>query len=512
MQIFKTLKPSFFLNLNLIRFLSFVLFGINAYGQAPIIQWQKALGGLVQDEAYKVIPTSDGGYITIGYAASTDGDLVNINGIGAWIIKLNNLGVIQWQRKQGLSNRQQILDVKQTSDGGFVMVGSTEGSTNAIPNQGGKDFLVLKLNNLGVVEWQKAYGGGDDEKAFSVQQTTDGGYIVAGKSNNYDGNIYPVNGDVIGFHGGTDGWIIKINSIGVLQWQNTLGGTGHEDFSSVIQIIDGGYVTAGNYGISFWLTKYNSNGVVLWNKTFLNSDEAFSVQQTTDGGFILAGSSVSNIYTITSPNFTVIKVTSEGIVEWRKDYGGSNGDYAYSIIQESDGSYIVAGSTSSSYSGDLTVTNGETDCWIIKISSTGNIIWKKRIGGGNIDVAYDINKTTDGGYIMAGRTNSTAGDVTGFHGGLSDAWIVKLGFGLLSNTTSTISKFEIFPNPTSYSFSIQENNSTIDMIEIYDNVGKLVCKKYSNFENIDVSNLQKGMYLIKIQSQNETQISKLFVI
>ena len=163
MQIFKTLKPSFFLNLNLIRFLSFVLFGINAYGQAPIIQWQKALGGLVQDEAYKVIPTSDGGYITIGYAASTDGDLVNINGIGAWIIKLNNLGVIQWQRKQGLSNRQQILDVKQTSDGGFVMVGSTEGSTNAIPNQGGKDFLVLKLNNLGVVEWQKAYGGGDDE-------------------------------------------------------------------------------------------------------------------------------------------------------------------------------------------------------------------------------------------------------------------------------------------------------------------------------------------------------------
>jgi len=293
----------------------------------------------------------------------------------------------------------------------------------------------VKLDETGNIQWQKYLGGSDGDGAFSIQQTSDGGYIVAGVA-------YSNDGDVSGNHGDSDYWIVKLDETGNIQWQKCLGGSREDVAKSIQQTSDGGYIVAGitpsndgdvsgNHGSAdYWIVKLDETGKIQWQKCLGGSDGdgAFSIQQTSDGGYIVAGVAYSNDGDVSGnhgdSDYWIVKLDETGKIQWQKCLGGSSYDEAYSIQQTSDGGYIVAGYTYSN-DGDVSGNHGDFDYWIVKLDETGNIQWQKCFGGSSYDYAQSIQQTSDGGYIVAGWTESNDGDVSGNHGN-SDYWIVKL--------------------------------------------------------------------------------------
>jgi Secretion system C-terminal sorting domain len=354
---------------------------------------------------------------------------------------------IQWQKCLGGSANEVAYSIEQTFDGGYIVAGAANsndgdvaGNHSTMPNN---DYWVVKLNSTGSIQWQKCFGGSGDDQAHSIQQTADSGYVVAGYSNSNDS-------DVTGNHGGYDYWVVKLTASGNLQWQKCLGGSAEDRAYSVQQTADGGYIIAGksfsnngdvsgnNGSNDCWIVKLSAAGNIQWQNDLGGSsyDEAQSVQQTTDNGYIVAGFTFSNDSDVTGNHggydYWVMKLSGIGSLQWKQCYGGSANDMAYSVQQTVDGGYIVGGYT---YSNDGDVTGNHsvnTDYWAVKLSDTGNIQWQKCLGGNNQDYATSIKQTTDGGYIMAGGTYSFDGDITTCNPGLRDEWVVKLsGTGTL---------------------------------------------------------------------------------
>ena len=251
--------------------------------------------------------------------------------------------------------------------------------------------------------WNQTYGGTDFDSASSVQQTSDGGYILLGNTRSYGA-------------GDHDFWLVKADSNGNEQWNQTYGGTEHDWASSVQQTSDGGYIlvgiTSGAGDTDFWLVKADFNGNEQWNQTFdctYPFDSVSSVQQTSDGGYILAGDLKSSRAYLS--DFWLIKTDSNGNEQWTQTYGGTGWDRAHSVQQTSDGGYILAGHTSSYGAGDF-------DFWLVKADSNGNEQWNKTFGGAYDDGAYSVQQTSDDGYILAGYTQS--------YGAVgNDFWLVK---------------------------------------------------------------------------------------
>ncbi len=346
----------------------------------PSIQWQTTLGGSLYDEATSVTQTSDSGYIVAGNVLSTDGDVMGNNGlIDFLIIKISNSGNVQWKKNLGGSSVESSYAIRQTIDGGYIIAGFTESFDGDVSgNHGFRDAWVVKLSSIGNVEWERAYGGTGWEEAWCIEQTFDGGYIVAGRANSNDG-------DVTGNHAGSlDFWILKLNSIGNIEWQKSLGGS--------------------------------------------NEDTAHSVKQTSDGGYIIIGEANSNDGDVTGSNgdtdFWVVKLGSDGELVWQNSLGGTGLDVGTEIHEISNG-YIASGFVGSNNTGDVTGQHGFFDCWVVKLDIEGELVWQKSFGGSNLDYGYSGIPTTNGGYVLAGSTGSDDGDVIGNNGG-QDVWILKI--------------------------------------------------------------------------------------
>jgi hypothetical protein len=272
-------------------------------------------------------------------------------------------------------------------------------------------ILLLVLMNVGcaetapIEEWSRTFGGGECDRAESVQQTDDRGYIVVGETHSYGA-------------GEGDLWLIKTDTEGNEEWSRTFGGSDSDWGRSVQQTTDGGYIVAGctmPYGVGLqdlWLIKTDFGGNEEWSRTFggSGSDCAGSVQQTTDGGYIMAG--VTGSYGVGECDLWLIKTDFGGNEEWNRTFGGSDGDMALSVQQTYDSGYIVAGATRS-YGAD------GCDLWLIKTDSKGNEGWNKAFGGREYDEAYSVQQTNDGSYIVAGRTDS-------YGAGKSDLWLIKI--------------------------------------------------------------------------------------
>lgn len=285
------------------------------------------------------------------------------------------------------------------------------------------------------IEWQKSLGGSNQDYAYSIDQTFDGGFIAAGWSNSN-------NGDVTGNHGLLDYWITRLDPSGNLIWQKSLGGSNDDQASFIEQTTDGGFIVTGSTasnngdvatnhgGDDYWVLKLDSTGDIVWQKSLGGSgnDEAFSVRQTTDGGFIVAGVSASSDGDITGNHggrdYWIVKLDSTGNLVWQKSFGGSSYDEATSIDLTTDGGYIVTGWAKST-DGDVTGNHGNYDYWSVKMDGSGNMIWEKSYGGSTYDQPWFISQTGDGGYVISGYSSSSNGNVSGSHGGY-DNWIIKL--------------------------------------------------------------------------------------
>ncbi|HKR05656.1 MAG TPA: T9SS type A sorting domain-containing protein, partial [Bacteroidia bacterium] len=272
--------------------------------------------------------------------------------------------------------------VQQTTDGGYIIAGWTYSY-----GAGSGDVYLIKTDAFGDTLWTKTFGGVYDDRGYSVQQTTDGGYIIAGYTTFFVVNYYDV-------------YLIKTDANGNLLWAKSYGGStlGGDVGYSVKQTADGGYIISGRTysfggGGNIYLIKTDANGDSLWTKT-LDEDKGWSCQQTTDGGYIITGSfgNSNDVY--------LIKTDTNGNSVWTKNYGGIFTDYGYSVLQTSDGGYIISGETNSFSAGDR-------DAYLIKTDTIGNMLWSKTFGGTGDDSGWFVQQTIDGGYIITGTCGIT---------------------------------------------------------------------------------------------------------
>jgi hypothetical protein len=371
------------------------------------IQFERAFGGTGYDQANSIVQTTDGGYAVAGVTNS-----FGAGNYDFYIVKLDGSGNPQWSKTVGGTGDDEVSPIIRTTDGGYAVAGFTNSF-----GAGGYDFYIVKLSSTGGLQWSKTVGGTGTDEVSSIVQTTDGGYAVAGVTNSFGA-------------GGYDFYIVKLSSTGGLQWSKTVGGTGTDEVSSIIQTTDGGYAVAG-YTTSFgagnydmYIMKLDVNGNIQWSKTVggINADYASCVIQTSDGGYAAAGE--TNSFGAGNNDMYIVKLSSNGGLQWTRTVGGTSFDYANSIIQTTDGGYAVAGSTTSYGAGN-------NDMYIVKLDGSGNLQWSRTVGGSNAEYGYSIVQTTDGGYTLAGTTTS-------FGMGSYDMFVVKLDAGgnTCANTTS----------------------------------------------------------------------------
>jgi Ricin-type beta-trefoil lectin domain-like/PA14 domain/Secretion system C-terminal sorting domain len=431
-----------------------------AQAQTPTLAWQKLFGGDVNEDIVTIQPTTDGGYIVAGSTTSSNsGDIgLNhgaVNGTAdCWVAKLNASGALQWKKTLGGDITEVITSIQQTKDGGYILIGTTNSfnsgnvGTNNHGGPGDEDCWVVKLNASGTVQWQKLLGGNNTDNGVAIKQTTDGGYILAAKT------LSSNSGDVGLNHGGNDYWIAKLGTTGAIQWQKTLGGSNEESVSDIQLTADGGYIVSGTTNSSntgdvglldgrthSWLVKLNGSGTIQWQKSLglnrTDGDSVLSIQQTADGGYITVGSSGYVSASFTNTDARIVKTNATGTIEWEKTLGGNDADIAVSIQQTRDGGYIMVGYTNSSNSGVIGATKGDFDGWIIKLNASGILEWQKTLGGDRGDLFRTVRQTADGGFIIAGWTNSSnSGDIGANRGG-SDFWVVKLNASNPSNLDPT---------------------------------------------------------------------------
>jgi Secretion system C-terminal sorting domain len=506
--------------LNLLVFLS----SLFVAAQAPAIQWQKTFGGSSLEFGRIILQTSDGGYVIADTTNSNDGDVSGYHGGGdIWVAKTDSLGNIIWTKTLGGTDSEFVNSIKQTTDGGYVIAGQTSSTNGDISgfNGGFEDVWIVKLDSLGNLLWQKALGGTSSEESGDIVQTTDGGYIVACST-------YSNNGNVSGNHGSYDFWVVKLNSLGTVLWQKALGGTSAEYARSIQQTTDGGYIIAGytssNDGnvsgyhgnVDFWIVKLNNLGVISWQKTFggTSQDLAQSVQQTADGGFIVAGQTLSNNGDVTNNQGTsdcwIIKLTNLGTISWQKTFGGNNNDSANRIENTIDGGYIFIGRTESN-NGDVVGNHGTSDAWVVKLNQTGQISWQKTLGGTFQEYGRSIQQTSDGGYIIATQTYSTDGDVSANQGN-SDFWAIKLNATLGNQSFYNQHELKLYPNPATSIINIDvQDSKVIKNLVFTDIMGKEVLKQNtpllkSNNISVNIENFQVGLYFVKIETEEKTKI------
>jgi hypothetical protein len=402
----------------------------------PVVErnWQRSVGGSDDEGVWSVLHTNDGGYLIGGYTYSTDGDVTGNHGWDdAWIVKLGPAGNLLWQKCLGGTDFDSARSTIQTSGGGYLVTGFTDSNDGDVSgNHGWSDMWALKTDSSGNLVWQKCLGGTDDESSRSVIETTDGGYLLAGYTWSDDG-------DVSGNHGSSDYWIVKIDNLGNLIWQKCFGGSEYDHAYSVIETSDGGYLVAGysysndgdvsgNHGNSdYWVINIDKSGNLIWQKCLGGSDfeYAHSVIETSDGGYLVAGYSYSNDGDVSgnhgNSDYWVINIDKSGNLIWQKSLGGSDDDHAYSVIETSDGGYLLAG-YSWSDDGDVSGNHGYGDYWVVKLDNSGNLIWQQCLGGSDYDGAYRVVQNTDGRYFIGGDSESNDGDVSGNHG-WSDIWV-----------------------------------------------------------------------------------------
>ncbi len=342
-------------------------------------QWSQVIGGSEPEFSYSIIQTTDGGYAAVGFIYHSDGwcDL--------WLLKMDASGNKQWN--QNLDNHaiESQFKVIQTRDGGYAIAGSSLAGYN--------DFKLIKTDSSGKIQWNKTYGGEGDEKAYSLVQTSDEGYAIAGSA--------------WGPSSGTPYfWLVKVDSTGSEQWSQMYQYSGCESGANCLIVTkDGGYALAGYVVLAdgredFRLVKTDSAGKMLWSETYGTSDKdiAYSVVQTTDGGYALAGyTGIINW----RGDFWLVKTDSAGKMLWNRQYGGSYEEFgAYSLVQLNDGGYALAGGL-----GLAEPSSGVRDFLLVRADSSGVQLWNRTYGGSSDDYVTSMVKTNDGAYVLIGSTN-----------------------------------------------------------------------------------------------------------
>lgn len=353
-------------------------FNVDVLVEAPSIVLIQTRGGPNGEGPSSLVVTSDGGYAMAG---NKNDDF--------WLAKISASGGNEWIKNYHQRTSAKANSLVQTSDGGYVIAGRAAGG----------DFLLVKIDASGDKEWSETYGGEGYDAAWSLVVASDGGYAIVGETDSFG-------------LGGRSAWLVKTDEYGNMEWNQTYGGTEWAYAYSLVVASDGGYAITGStaeiiggtypsyiYDRDFWLIKTDKFGNIEWTQSYggPETDVAYSLVETSDGGYAIAGR--SHLSSNGTSDFWLVKTDAYGNMLWSQTYGGIDNEIAYSLVETSDGGYAIAGHTESFGAGDK-------DFWLVKTDGSGNMEWHQTYGGTESDQAYSVVEISDGEYALAGFTES----------------------------------------------------------------------------------------------------------
>lgn len=502
------------------------------------VTFQKTFGGLDLEQCETIQQTSDNGYILGGLTFNS-----SLNNFDIYIVKTDSTGNTVWTKTFGNNFSEWGNSVTQTIDGGYVFAGISQIADTLY------NLYLIKIDANGNNQWTKIMDGIFSEEGMSVQQTNDSGFVITGVVTSFGAGL-------------EDFFLVKTNANGDFLWTKTYGGTSNDLGYSVQQTSDSGYVISGVAdrngpgNTNVCLIKTDVNGDTLWTRKLGGADIEYGyyVQQTTDGGYIITG--FTNSFGAGGYDVYLIKTDASGYLLWSKTYGGAASDVGFAVEQTTDGGYIITGISQS-------FGLGENDIYLIRTDSMGDSLWTKRIGGTGPDNGFSVHQTSDGGFIIGGYTES-------FGIGNSDAYLIKTdaygNSGCNEEPTATIISipstqvensgmtvtsptpivnnptifvgsvgienticisdginvitrdgFDIFPNPANGKLAIRSVQLPIKAIAIMNVLGEQILAAHlptSNFLfqfEMDISGLTPGIYFVKVQSEKGNAVKKLIV-
>ncbi len=463
------------------------------YAQTPDTLWTKTYGGNNYDSGESVQQTFDGGYIIAGFTRSFGAGSADV-----YLIKTDENGDTLWTKTYGGTGSDAGTSVQQTLDSGYIVVGGAD----LTPTTG--MLYLLKTDHFGDTVWTEKFGGGGKEEGYSVQQTIDGGYVAAG----YTLTFGP---------GYSAFYLVKTDLLGNLLWTKTYGGDDWDFGFSVQQTTDSGYIMCG-FTTSFgaggqdvYLVKTDAQGDTIWTKTYgdTGDDCGYAAMQIADGGYAMTGYTA---YGAGGGDVCLIKTNAQGELQWIKAYGGTDHDWGYSLYETADGGYIIAGGTRSFGSGD-------DDAYILKTDENGDSLWTRIYGGTAYDWFESVQQLTDFGYIIVGTTQSFGTDS-------SSVWLLKMEpdtLGIEEHRITCSNRFflKTYPNPCrkelQIGYMLTENVRV--SISMYDITGKIVRCFYSNTQTpgrheriLDLADLPQGVYFVRLNTEEHGEITKLVVL
>jgi hypothetical protein len=511
--------------------LFFTLFFLSVFSisfSQQIMEWQHSYGGTSDDMNPCVIKTTDNGLLIAGSSQSNDVDVSINNGFyDIWVVKTDVSGNPGWQKSFGGSQNDFICKEMQSSDGNYFLLGSSQSSDGDLTlNKGGSDLWLLKINTSGDIIWQKTYGGSSNDKGNNLIEMSNGKLMIIGETESADG-------DITSNHGLNDIWLLCLNPDGSLNWQKTYGGS-NDDYGQAMDETDSSmFILAGHtysddgdiithYGqtdkCDYFAMKIDSTGNLKWAKNFGgNENDNLSGMCTTYDGFLLYGNSNSDNGNITGCHGLIdgwmIKINPCGGVQWQKSVGGSGDDYISGIIQREDSYLCLAGTTYSS-DGDIALNKGESDCWLLLLDPSGPLQWSTTFGGSMSDITSSVAMIDDANTVIGASTYSSDGDITN-NIGLYDYWIIKAtNPASVNDIAISENNFIISPNPSSGFINIISLNNicTNTSLNLLDISGRSILQKeYDNFNSatMDLSSIPAGIYILKIFCDHQDYYLKI---
>ncbi|MEZ4875384.1 MAG: hypothetical protein R2793_08030 [Flavobacteriaceae bacterium] len=420
-------------------------------GFAGEIDWIKTFGGSDLDQAIAIVEANDGNFIVAASTRSIDGDVTNKTTTDSdyWLLKISPTGTLLWNKTYGGSEDDVATNITKTSDGGYALAGYSRSANNECSNQsnaGFHDYWLLKIDAEGNEQWCQDFGYPGSDQAFDFFETQDGGFFATGffdvsASGGEGNNDRAQNGEM---HGVGEFWAIKMDSQGDFIWTRYFGGYNNDRSYDALQTPDNGFLLIGssesiaeensdiefNHGsYDYWAVKVSSDGVKEWTKTYGGAeiDVAYAITPTADGNYFMVGDSrstdqdVSSIYG--NADVWLTKISPSGQLLMQKNYGGTQFDSAKSIYPIADGNFLISGSTRS-LGNDVSANKGENDAWVFIIDAQGTLLFEKSIGGSSLDFAEDAIQSGNT-LLVVGNTESNNGDIP-VNKGQKDVLIIKL--------------------------------------------------------------------------------------
>ena len=522
-------------------------------------QWNKRYGGKGRDNFTGVIKTTDGGYLSGGYTESGisgDKSQASQGKNDYWIVKSDQNGKKQWEKRYGGNEDDYLNRVIQTQEGGYLLAGSSysgKSGDKSEASRGDRDYWLVKVDAQGNKEWDKAYGGSGQDELQKVVQLASGEYVLGGSSGS------PVSGDQTQLSQGfTDLWLVKVSASGTKLWDKRYGGPNSENLGSFTETSDGGFFLGSNTGpgkggdktqpgwngTDIWAVKTDQDGNLLWEKTLggYGQEGVFSVRQIPGGNLYLAGITNSRVNGEVSQtsrggyDYWLVLLDKAGTKLWDKRFGGSKDDVLRASTYTPEGHIILAGTSSSNTSGDKSQdSQGTGDYWVVEVDANGQKVQDQGFGGSGYDELRTVTRTRDGGLLLGGRSNSgVSGDRTQPSQGRTDYWLVKvapIANSVVAARTATLREeaalvaedisLTAYPNPfperVSIRFTLPQTQPVT--VRVLDGQGKEITTLFQQEAHAnqtyqvewEATQQTNGLYLLQLQTPTKRNTQKLLL-